>query len=215
MELWHILNRGVEKRDIVIDDKDRIRFIHDLYALNDVNYARHIYQPERRNEIQYERECLVDIHAFCLMNNHYHLLLSEAHENGISLFMHKFNMGYAKYFNERYERSGYLWQGKHKKIRIVRDAHYMHIPFYIHLNPLDYEYHAWREGKVSHPEHALEYLHAYRWSSHLDYIGITNFPSITKRDDIGDLLGTPERYEKEIVRLIKNPSLAAASNMLE
>mgnify|MGYP000745955618 CR=1 FL=1 len=183
MDFYHILNRGVEKRDIVKNDKDRLRFLHNLYVFNDTE-ATPNYILSKRHEEQQKRHCLVHVHAFCLMNNHYHLLLSEIEENGISRFMQKLNMGYAKYFNEKYKRVGTLWQGKYKKILIERDAHFMYIPYYIHLNPLDYSHPEWREGKVRNVQKALESLRQYRWSSHLDYLGIKNFPSISNRKEI-------------------------------
>jgi putative transposase len=212
-ELFHVLNRGVEKRTIVLDDKDRLRFVHDLYAFNDKRPTPNYILSGRHTESA--REPLVHIHAFCLMHNHYHLLLSEAGENGISRFMHKFNMGYAKYFNEKYERSGVLWQGPSKKIRLVHDAHLMYIPYYIHLNPLDFKYPQWRMGGVKKPQQALDYLRAYRWSSHLDYSRIHNFPSITTSDLLRGILGNEKQYEKEIRAIITNPQLAAQSELIE
>ncbi len=149
------------------------------------------------------------------MDNHYHLLLSEAQERGVPLFMQKLNMGYAKYFNEKYERSGVLWQGPSKKILIQRDAHFLYIPYYIHLNALDYSHPEWREGKVRSVRKALEALRGYRWSSHLDYLGEKNFPSITERELLAGTIGTKGRYEKEIGSIITNPELAARGSALE
>ena len=210
MEFFHVLNRGVDKRKIALDDYDRSRFIHDLFAFNDTkssaNFLHHVRQQSRR-----PRKLLVYIHAFCLMQNHYHLLLSEVQRNGIPLFMKKLNMGYSKYFNKKYERTGALWQGKYKKVHIARDAHFMYIPYYIHLNPLDASMPQWREGKIRHPAAALRLLREYRWSSHLDYLGVKNFPSLTQRDVIGEVLGPPAAYEKEIVKIIKDPSIAIAA----
>lgn len=161
------------------------------------------------------RDLLVNIHAFALMKNHYHLLISERVENGVSLFMKKLNMGYTKYFNEKYERSGTLWQGKYKSIPIERDSHLLYIPYYIHLNPLDYTYPEWRKGEVHDIRAALAYLETYRWSSHLDYLGLPNFPSVTDRYELTLLLGTKSAYESNIVEIIRDPKLAGATNLLE
>ena len=215
MEIWHILNRGVEKRNIVADEKDRVRFVHDLFVFNDANIVEHISKRERRGEKSRARSLLVYIHAFCLMDNHYHFLLSEASEGGISKFMQKFNMGYTKYFNERHQRSGALWQGKHKKILIKRDAHFMYTPYYIHLNPLDFSMPEWRRGGVRDTKKALLHLRNYRWSSHLDYLGIKNFPSVITRNEIGGILGSSAGYEREIVNLISGKSSAGDSLTIE
>jgi len=215
MELYHLLNRGVDKRKIVVDDHDRVRFIHDLFAFNDATLSLNFEQPERQLEQRHIHKRLVDIHAFCLMGNHYHLLVSEVMEGGISRFMQKLNMGYSKYFNERHKRIGTLWQGKYKKIQIMRDAHFLYIPYYIHLNPLDFTMPEWRDGKVKNALRALKALRAYRWSSHLDYMGEKNFPSVTRRDFLSDMFQTRGAYEREIVNIIGAPSLAGPSDSLE
>lgn len=214
MELYHVLNRGVDKRDIVIDDKDRVRFIHDLFAFNDAEATpNHILQ--KRHAEKRPRKMLVHIHVFCLMPNHYHLLISPLVEQGIPLFMKKLNMGYAKYFNEKYSRSGALWQGKYKKILVERDAHFNYIPYYIHLNPLDLKYPEWREGQVENCKEALKYLNSYRWSSHLDYSGHKNFPSLLQRNFLTNTLNPRENYEKEICNIISSPEIAIPSQNIE
>jgi putative transposase len=213
MEIYHVLNRGVDKRDIVLDDQDRARFLHDLFVFNDQQPTLNFKLPSRQDNKA--RKLLVYIHAFCLMPNHYHLLLSPAIENGISLFMKKLGMGYTKYFNERHARSGALWQGKYKRIHIARDAHFLYIPYYIHLNPLDLAYPEWRKGEVKNSDGARKHLKKYRWSSHLDYSGVKNFPSITHREILAPLFGNSSLYEKEVSNIITNPELATQSMMLE
>ncbi len=214
MEFWHLIGRGVDKRDVVLDDKDRVRFIHDLYVFNDANPTLNFILPGRHKSVR-KRDLLVNIHAFCLMNNHYHLLVTEHVEGGISLFMRKLNMGYTKYFNEKYERSGALWQGKYRKVLIERDAHFLYIPFYIHLNPLDYVIPEWRKGQVEDVCKALESLLEYRWSSHLDYLGIRNFPSIIRIDVLSPILGTRGQYEGIVADIIRDPNIAHDSESLE
>jgi len=214
MEFWHLIGRGVDKRDVVLDDKDRVRFIHDLYAFNDLNPTPNFILQSRHNDID-KRKQLIKIHAFCLMNNHYHLLVTESVEGGISLFMKKLNMGYAKYFNERYERSGALWQGKFRKVLIKRDAHYLYVPFYVHLNPLDYSKPEWRKGEVKKSHEALKSLLTYRWSSHLDYLGIRNFPSIIHTEVLSPLFGSREQYENTIKELIQNEDLTRDAESIE
>ena len=150
-----------------------------------------------------DREQLVNIHGWVLMKNHYHLLLSERIENGISLFLRKLNVGYANYFNERYERSGALFQGRTKKILIDRHEQLLYILHYIHLNPLDYleGAHEWRirsRGNIKSMSDSIEYLSSYRWSSYLDYMGAKNFPSLLTtsffKEALGDLRVALEDY---------------------
>lgn len=183
MELYHVLNRGVDKRAIFNSAGDCARFVHDLYEFNDRKPAP---TAMRRNVSDFvsptsdDREQLVEIHGWCLMKNHYHLLLSEVCEGGLVLFLRKLNIGYAKYFNNIHERTGTLFEGRTKKILINRDAHFLYILHYIHLNPLDFLKGAgdWRKGEIVSASEAMKYLHTYRWSSFYDYIGKKNFPSI-------------------------------------
>lgn len=216
MELWHLVNRGVEKRSIVMDDKDRVRFIHDLYALNDAKIVDHISQPGRDStQFEAKRDLLVRIHAYCLMRNHYHLLVSEVKDRGISKFMQKFNMGYTKYFNERHKRTAGLWQGKYRKVLVERESHFMYVPYYIHLNPLDYTMPEWRKGRVTSSVALLKNLSAYRWSSHLDYLGEKNFPSVIDKELLHETLGTRAQYERELTRVATNERLASGSTDFE
>lgn len=184
MDLYHALNRGVDKRTIFLDTQDYARFVHDLYIFNSNlpanNTNRYSMVDLRSRPLNETTERIVDVHGWCLMPNHYHLLLSERVEGGLVQFLRKLNVGYAKYFNERYDRSGTLFQGRTKKIRIDKDAYLMHILNYIHSNPLDMLSGArdWRVKAVNSDSTTLEYLSNYKWSSYRDYTGIKNFPSI-------------------------------------
>lgn len=124
-------------------------------------------------------------------------------------------MGYTKYFNEKCERSGALWQGKYRKVQIKRDAHFLYVPFYIHLNPLDYSAPQWRKGEVRSVNKVLGDLRNYRWSSHLDYLGTRNFQSIIRTDVLRSLLGNQKHYENTIGEIVRDPDLAEASESLE
>ncbi len=223
----HALNRGVDKRIIFLDDQDYFRFIHNLFIFNNqenvANSTRffnknnqkqmsdircHSFEKERN-----PRKLLVKVHAFCLMPNHYHLLLSPLVENGIPKFMKKLNMGYAKYFNKKYKRSGALFQGKYKSVLIENEAHFIHIPYYIHLNPLDLATPEWRERKLKDINKALKFLENYRWSSHLDYTGKKNFPSVTQRDLFLDFFDGNQKYEKSIKKWIKEMDMENISDI--
>ena len=208
-DLLHVLNRGVESRNIFLDSSDYVRFVHNLYEFNDTAPAVE-YGRRKGSDVGFRkphiRKRIVDIHGWSLMKNHYHLLLSERVENGLSLFLRKINVGYANYFNERYERVGTFFQGRTKRVRIDRNAHFLYILHYIHLNPLDYLKDAaeWRyrsRGGIRNAKQALAYLHTYRWSSYLDYIGKKNFPSLLTtsffKDALGNYSGALEDYLKD------------------
>ncbi|MDP3880577.1 MAG: transposase [bacterium] len=194
--LYHIYNRGTDKRDIFMDESDYLRASHNLWEFNDQNPApaNHILRSRKQPSLEVRlptvavqkmerppRELLVKIHAFVLMKNHYHLILEQIVEDGISKFMQKFGTGYTNYFNQKHERNGVLFQGKFKAIHIDNDPYFLHLPHYIHCNPLDYLDYNWREGGLKDINNALNFLKNYRWSSFLDYAGIKNFPSVTYR----------------------------------
>jgi len=215
MELYHVLNRGVDKRKIFLDDKDYLRFIHNLFEFNDKRWVNNsLYRFSKNKDIKdiaspyikKSRELLVDIHAFCLMPTHYHLLISSKSEDSIPVFMKKLNMGYAKYFNDRYERKGALFESRYKRILVEKDSHFIHLPYYIHLNPLDLVAREWRERKLGNYNKAMKFLGSYRWSSHLDYLGRNNFPSVTQREIILEFFGGSKNYEKGIKRWLKELS---------
>lgn len=187
-----------------MQEKDYIRFVHDLFEFNDerpanglsINYhfksgSLVIARPEIGT-----RKRLVDVLAFCLMPNHYHLMLRERVAGGMVRFMKKLNMGYARYFNEKYKRSGALFQGRYKSVKITNQTHFTYLPYYIHLNPLDLITPEWRERTLRNFNKAWEFLNNYRWSSHLDYLGQKNFPSVTQRGFLTNFFEEPKQYQK-------------------
>lgn len=215
MEFWHLINRGVDKRVVYKDEKDYVRFIRSMYLFNDSNY---VVSTTRKNihtgktELVQKRELLLQIHAYSLMPNHYHILVSTADgaSENVSLFMKKLNKGYAQAFNKRHNRTGALWQGKYKKIQVTKDSHFSHLPFYIHCNPLDLFLPEWRKGDIQDTSSALDFLQNYRWSSHLDYLGIKNFLSVIHKEKLiaHNPLLSEKRYKNALVKLIGDNSLS-------
>jgi putative transposase len=122
--------------------------------------------------------------------------------------MRKLNIGYSKYFNAKYKRTGALFEGRYKSVPVIKDAHFIHLPYYIHFNPLDFEFSEWRVGKLKNPNEALKFLGNYKWSSHLDYLGRENLPSVTQRDELQKLFNESGGYEKNILDWLKNLDLA-------
>ena len=228
MELYHVLNRGVDKRKIFMDSSDYVRFIHDMYAFNSPDRVINTHRictsesatfahmlDVRRPTYEQKYDPIVDIHGWCLMGNHYHLLLSERVEGGLSLFLKKLNGGYAKYFNERYTRSGALFQGKTKRILIDSDGYFLYILHYIHLNPLDFLSGAetWRSLTIGvPPDKILEYLASYRWSSYKDYAGIRNFPSLLNTELFNDVY--QHNYTKALLKHLQQLDLTSINHLL-
>ena len=183
--IYHIYNRGVDKRKIFTADWDRIRFVRNLFEFNDKNPALHQIYKDAVYEVQ-PRIQLVEILAYCLMPNHYHLLVRQTTDNGVVMFMKKLGTGYTMYFNQKYERSGALFQGRFKSVLVENDVYSRYLPHYIHLNPLDLTMPSWRDGKVNKKE-ALRSLMEYKWTSLHDYIDRPRFPNIVTTDFINSL----------------------------
>lgn len=155
----------------------------------------------------------MDILAFCLMPNHFHLLVEQKQENGISEFLRKIGIGYTMHFNQKYHRVGALFQGRFKAVLVEQDAHFMYLPYYIHANPLDLHMPEWRDGEIHNYNKALKLLENYRWSSFPDYIGRKNFPSVTQREFLLSIAGGEQNYKTDFIRWIKQMDIGAISQI--
>lgn len=219
MEIFHIFTRGVEGREIFKEEEDYFRFIHDLYEFNNEEVsssASYKFQqtkdPTKRTNNE-KRKLIVNIHAFCLMKNHYHLLLTPKTGSSISKFMHRLNKGYSRYFNIKYNRRGTLFESRYKKVKLEKESHFIHILYYIHLNPLDYYDINWRNGELKNFKEAINFLNNYRWSSHLDYWGNKNFPSITQRNFFLKFFKGTKGYKESIIEWLKSINYKKDKNL--
>lgn len=195
--IYHIYNRGVEKRQIFMDSHDHFRFIHDLFEFNDIAPAGK-YSEAKPPKVK--RELLVEILSFCLMPNHFHLILRQVVDNGITTFMHKLGTGYTRYFNDKGERVGSLFQSTFKAKIVENDQYLLQLSKYIHLNPLELFDSEFKKKNTISSEH-IKFLDNYRWSSYMDYIGNKNFPSVTHRNFILDISGGKQKYQQFITDL--------------
>lgn len=177
---YHLLNRGVEKRNIFMNDADRRRFLVSLSMFNTETPIINLSEKLARNEIEVSPrlERLVHIVAYCLMRNHFHILLVQAKDRGIEKFMQKLGTGYTMYFNKRYERVGSLFQGVFKSVPVDTDEHLYYLPHYIHANPLDLNDPGWRENSIENKNIALKTIGDYPWSSYKHYTNKIDDPII-------------------------------------
>lgn len=173
-EFYHIYNRGTEKRKVFLSRYDYERFIALLYLCNSTNSTPvNIGRKSLDAIFDMDRgENLVDIGAYCLMPNHFHLLLHESVENGISKFMQKLTTGYSMYFNNKNERSGNLFQGVFKAEHADKDEYLKYLFAYIHLNPIKLIEPKWKETGIKNRKKVRDFLENYSYSSYPDYIGI-------------------------------------------
>lgn len=167
-QYYHIFNRGVNKQPIFqgVRDYKRALDILDFYSFNPkLRFSKFLLlsQEERGNFIDSLHKIndkLVDIVCFCLMPNHFHLLLNQLKDNGISKFMANLQNSFTRYFNTKHERVGPLLQGQFKAVLIEDDNQLLHVSRYIHLNPYS-----------SYIVRDLVGLEQYPWSSFPEYLG--------------------------------------------
>jgi len=144
-EMYHIYNRGVDKRDIFSDKNDIYRFIESIKEFNredkidSLANLRKLKNSSQNPQIaarQLSGEPLVEIMAYCLNPNHFHLVLKQISDNGIAKFMHKLQSGYSSYFNIKNYRSGALFQGTYKSQIIKSENYFNKIIGYVNKNYL-------------------------------------------------------------------------------
>jgi|SRR3989344_4294675 len=130
-EYYHIYNRGVDKRSIFEDRKDLKRFFQSIKEFNTIEPIGSIFENTFNKEESSKK--LVEIICYCLNPNHFHLILGQFVENGISEFMKRLG-GYTWYFNNRYKRNGALFQGVFKSSHINSNEYLLHASAYVNLN---------------------------------------------------------------------------------
>lgn len=135
-EFYHIYNRGTDKRIIYSDPDDFERFLQSIQEFNTKKPVGSLFENSFRNKTQLGNPIakLVDIVSYCLNPNHYHLILRQLIDNGVSEFMRRIGTGYTQAFNIKYKRSGVLFQGKFKALHIDSNEYLLHLSAYVNLN---------------------------------------------------------------------------------
>lgn len=133
---YHIYNRGVEKREIYTVDGDYKRFLETLYYYQFSGPKPQFSNRDRFKSNEFDKNPkIVELVCFCLMPNHFHLMLKQLKDKGIQEFMGKLANSYTKYFNTKHNRVGPLLQGEFKAVLVESDEQLVHLSRYIFLNP--------------------------------------------------------------------------------
>jgi REP element-mobilizing transposase RayT len=209
--LVHAYNRGNRKQEIVRDDKDKWRFLETIYYLNDEFLGSNVFREKDlcttvvhevvhesfgRPDWWPERKPLVKILSYSLLENHYHLLLKEIRDGGISLFMKRFGTSTSKYFNAKYKESGRLFQGPYKTKRIDDEMYLKYLSVYIQVkNVFEMYPGGGYEKAISEFDKAYDWAIKYSFCSLADYAGKRNSPIIDK-DILGELFSNSEKYRE-------------------
>ncbi len=169
---YHVYNRGAHKAPIFLEPQDYQRFLRLLYISNSTrsfmtrDFAdSSIFTADRGKNI-------VSIAAYCLMPNHFHIVLEENDGCGMTKFMRKLCTGYSMYYNKKYKHSGTIFQGKYKSKSVIDDVYFQVLMNYVHLNPFGIEEPMLM--KSTYTEHFKEAFAAsskYEYSSLKDYLG--------------------------------------------
>ena len=195
-EIYHVFNRSIAKQPIFLNTRDYQR------VLETINFYRYQKPPVRLShfkrlstsqkdkllkDLSKTGELGVEILAYCIMPNHFHLLVKQLNENSLSRFVSNFQNSYSKYFNIKTDRSGSVFQSMFKAVRIETDEQLLHVSRYIHLNP------------VSSSVIRVADLKNYQWSSFRKYIDIDSNSELVKTKLILNHFKSRSEYEKFVL----------------
>ncbi len=172
-EWYHCYSRGVDKRTVFENESDYARFKNLMYLCNSVApiHRSAVTKLKGREVYEIERgEPLVAIGAYCLMPNHFHLLLREVQEGGISEFMRKVGIAYAMYFNIKNDRIGNLFVKPFRAKHVSDDEYFKRVAQYIHLNPAELFESGWKEGRIGDLKMLTESIREFKHSSLPEYL---------------------------------------------
>ena len=175
-EWHHIYSRGIDKRDIFIEERDFLRFQALLYLTNSIKPVNFdsLKNLSRKELFQHDRKnVLVAVGGYCLMKNHPHIIVQEKKEGGITTFMRKLGTAYNMYFNKKYDRIGNLMVKPFRSKHIADDRYLYRVIQYVHLNPVDIFEPNWKENGVEKIQQLEVELCKYPYSSLPDYLSAT------------------------------------------
>ena len=219
-EIYHLTSKTIDENLLFKNINDYFRGIYSIYEFNNAKPVE-IWKRRRDRIIEKKREKLgdigsptilderdkfIEILAFCFMPNHIHLLVKQLKDKGISKFMQKVGIGLGKYFNDRYERKGHVFQDAFKSVLIKDNDQFMAVVLYIFTNPIALIEPGWKEhGIRNHSvKEVIKFLENYKWSSYQDCSGIKNFPYVTKRDFLLEVTGGERGVKDAVENWIKN-----------
>ncbi len=183
-QIYHIYNRGSEKRSIFGSYKDQQRFLKTLAYYQLEGPKPKFSQFQRFKNIKTDpNQKIVEIICYCLMPNHFHLLIKQLKDNGITEFLSKLTNSYTKYYNTKFDRIGPLFQGEFKAVIIETDEQLTHLSRYIHLNPL--------------ASLLTKDLSTWEWSSYQEYIN--NINNLCAKKQILGFFKSPKDYEQFVL----------------
>ncbi|MEK7566665.1 MAG: transposase [Patescibacteria group bacterium] len=192
-EYYHIFNRAINKQIMFLDKVDHARMLcllilaqssdpldnvgrrsHSFLKNGSLNLSKHGFENILKNRV-------AELAAFVIMPNHFHIIVKELVEGGISLYLQKIEIAYTKYFNTKYHRSGYLFQGSYQSVHVEDNDQLLHLSAYIHRNSRELK--GWRNKE-----------HLYQWSSFFDLVQGNRWGELLKHEILSEQFKNPKEY---------------------
>lgn len=204
-EHFHIFNRGNNKQDTFLSERDYARFLFLILHLQSeqsfnnigysvTNFIKHRVFDKIKEMDKFIKDKKVNLVGFILMSNHFHLIVEQVKDDGISDYMQRVQNAYTKYFNTKYRKTGHLLQGPFKAVHIDDNRQLLHLSAYTHRNPRELEH--WK-GKE----------HQYEWSSYQDYLGTNRWGQLLAPDIIKDQFRDNAEYRNFVNKSSAKESL--------
>lgn len=199
-EYYHVYNRGAHKQGVFRERRDWLRFLFGVVYYQSptqfTNTGRIAQTYDELLGFSVSDEDFdsvlsgrtVELVAFCLMGNHFHLILRELHAGGIARYMQRVELAHTKYFNAKYQTSGHVFQGRYQARNIPDNEYLMHLSAYIHRNPRELK--AWKGREAEYP-----------WSSYQDYVKENRWGGLLAQEIILDqFAGTKESNYADFIK---------------
>ena len=226
----HVYNRGNRKAEIVRTTADKWRFLQALRFFNDSHSSQNILRKimtdkglsapgaDRLNKAESvfetgwppnwpKKDPLVKILCYCLMPNHFHLLLKEIREGGISKFMQKLGIGYTNYFNFKHQEVGRVFQGSYKAKLVDKEMYLKYLSVYIQVINVLELFPGGLQAAFKDLKKAMKFVEEYSFSSYADCIGLRRSLIIDK-DILEEFFPTPEDYKNFVYDVILTKDIA-------
>lgn len=204
-EYYHIYNRGNSKQKIFRDKYDYLYFIKLMHVLNQKNNKQLRDFTHNIFVFHEDNDPLVAIGAWVLMPNHFHILVTPTEDGDVSKYMQKVCTGYVMYYNQKYKRTGSLFEGKFKSQYANNDKYLKYLFSYIHLNPVKLIDKNWKKKGIKNIQKTFDFLNSYEYSSYLDYLNKNERPQsiLLNLKTFPNYFSSRGEFKKEILDWIK------------
>lgn len=202
-EYYHVYNRGNSKQIIFLDEQDKRRFVKLMYLMNREEKAR-IDENLLNEPYSSEHGKIVAIGAYVIMDNHFHILIKQTTDEGITKYMLRLGTAYAMYFNKKYKRTGKLFEGTFKAKHANDDIYMRYLYGYIHLNVGKMVDPNWKKSVLIKRTDVIDFIKRYPYSSFHDYCGIMRPENhILSREEFPVYFRNTKEFVESILSWIK------------